>query len=139
MLKSNQTTVGDGGFASGLLFMLKTVFISYIVSFVLLFGAALLATLNSMSDMGISVLANVVTALGTMFSGFAAGRHFSGKGLFFGAGCGVVYTVVLCIVGNIVSGELNFGIPFLTALLIGILCGAVGGIAGINTRRTRRR
>lgn len=139
MLKSNQGTAGEGGFASGALFMLKTVFFAYILSFVLLFVSAIIATCNSMSDTGIYILTNIVTALGTMFAGFAAGRHFSGKGLLFGAGCGVIYTVVLCIIGNIVSGQLNFGIPFLTALLIGVLCGAVGGIAGINTKRTRRR
>ncbi len=139
MLKSNQTSASGDSFSSGALFMLKTVALSYIVSLVLLFLAAILATFNSMSNTGISILANVVTALGTIFAGFSAGRHFSGKGLLFGAGCGVIYTVILCVVGNIVSGRLNFGISFLTALLIGVLCGAVGGIAGINTKRTRRR
>ena len=139
MLKSNQASSGGGGFIPGALFMLKTVAISHIISLVLLFFAAILATFNSMSNTGISVLANIVTALGTVFAGFSAGRHFSGKGLLFGAGCGAIYTVILCIIGNIISGSINFGASFLTALLIGVLCGAVGGIAGINTKRTRRR
>ena len=139
MLKSNQTSPNDGGFAEGTLFMLKTVALSYIVSLVLLLLAATVATFNSMSDTGVSILANVVTAFGAIFAGFSAGRHFSGRGLLFGAGCGIIYTVILCIIGNIVSGSLNFGVSFLTALTIGVLCGAVGGIAGINTKRTRRR
>lgn len=139
MLKSNQNSNGSTSLVSGTLFMLKAVSISYIISLVLLFASALIATYQAMSDTGICILANVVTALGTAFSGFMAGRHFSGKGLLFGAGCGAIYTVILCIVGNIISASLNFGISFLTALLIGVLCGAVGGIAGINTKRTRRR
>ena len=124
---------------AGTLFILKMVAFSYIVSLVLLFFAAIIATFNSMSNTGILVLANVVTALGTLFAGFSAGRHFSGKGLLFGALSGVIYTLLLCVVGNIVSGSLNFGTSFLTALVIGVLCGAVGGIAGINTKHTRRR
>ncbi|MBQ2932430.1 MAG: TIGR04086 family membrane protein [Clostridia bacterium] len=139
MLKSVQKPVNDGGIVQGLLFMLKTVLFSYIISLVLLFVAALFANYRSMSNMGISILANVVTAIGTLVAGFSAGRHFSGKGIFFGAGCGILYTVILCIAGNIVSGTVNLGISFLTALLIGVFCGAVGGIAGINTAHNRRR
>ncbi len=139
MLKSAQKTANDGGFVQGLLFMLKTVFFSYIISIVLLFLAALFANYRSMSNTGILVLANIVTAIGTLLSGFSAGRHFSGKGIFFGAGCGILYTAFLCVVGNIISGEVNFGLSFLTALLIGLFCGAVGGIAGINTTHRRRR
>ena len=139
MPKSNQGISVDGGFVAGMLFMLKTVFISYLISVALLFFMALFATYRAMSDTGISVLANVVTALGTLFSGFAAGRHFSGKGILYGAASGILYTVLLCIAGNIVSGRINLGIPVITAILIGLICGAVGGISGINTRHTRRR
>ncbi len=124
---------------SALLFMLKAVFVSYIISLVLLFAGALIAAFGAFSDTTIRILANVVTALGTLIAGFMAGRHFSGKGIFFGAGCGIIYTLLLCIIGNILSGSINIGASFLTALLIGILCGGVGGIAGINTKRTRRR
>lgn len=139
MVKTNQSAASAGGTVSAILFMLKTVFVSYIISIVLLFAFALLATFQAYSDTVIAILANLVTAFGTAFAGFSAGRHFDSKGLLFGAGCGIIYTILLCIAGNIVSGTLNFGLSFITALVIGLLCGAVGGIAGINTKRTRRR
>ena len=139
MLKTRQAASVSTNPASGILFMFKAVAISYIISLILLFGAALFATFRALSDTGIIILANIVTAFGTALSGFMAGRHFSSKGIFFGAGCGIIYTVILCIIGNIISANINLGISFLTALLIGIICGAVGGIAGINTKRTRRR
>ena len=124
---------------SAILFMLKAVAISYIISLVLLFAAALIATYSAFSDTAIRISANIVTALGTLIAGFMSGRHFSGKGLLFGAGTGIIYTLLLCIIGNILSGSINIGSSVLTALLIGILCGCIGGIAGINTKRTRRR
>ena len=124
---------------SALLFMLKTVFVSYIISFVLLFVCALIATFQGFSDTVIFILANLVTALGTAISGFSAGRHFDRKGIFFGAGCGIIYTLFLCTVGNIISTKINTGSGFFAAFTIGIICGAVGGIAGINTKKVRRR
>ena len=124
---------------SAILFMLKAVAISYIISLVLLFVASLIATYSAFSDMAIRISANIITALGTLVAGFMSGRHFSGKGIFFGAGTGAIYTILLSVIGNIFSGNINLGTCFFTALLIGVLCGAVGGITGINTKRTRRR
>lgn len=136
MLNSNQVTVNP---ISAVLFMLKAVALSYIISFVMLFAAALLATFQSFSDTAVYILANLVTALGTAIAGFTAGRHFDSKGIFFGAGCGIIYTLILCIIGNIVSSSIHTASSFLIALAIGVICGAVGGIAGINTKKTRRR
>ncbi len=138
MLNSGQTAAKSTPI-SAVLFMLKAVAISYIISLVLLFVASLLATYYAFSDSAIHITANIITALGTLAAGFASGRHFSGKGIFFGAGTGTIYTLLLSVIGNIFSGNINFGSSFLTALIIGVLCGAVGGITGINTRRTRRR
>lgn len=138
MTKSNQST-SNRGVADGILFMLKAVVISYIVSIVLLFPAALLATFQAYSDKGIGILVNIVTAFGTAFAGFMSGRHFDSKGIFFGAGCGIIYTVFLCLAGNLISQSISFGLDCATALIIGILCGGAGGIAGINTKRQRRK
>ncbi len=138
MLNTGQTATKSTP-VSAILFMLKAVVISYIISLVLLFVASLIATYYAFSDNAIRISANIVTALGTLAAGFASGRHFSGKGIFFGAGTGIIYTLLLSIVGNIFSGSINLGSSLITALIIGILCGAVGGIAGINTKRTRRR
>ncbi len=138
MLNMSQTTAKSSP-AKSILFMLKAVAISYLISLVLLFAASLIATYSAFSDTAIRISANIVTALGTLAAGFASGRHFSGKGIFFGAGTGVIYTLLLCIIGNIFSGSINLGANVFTAMIIGILCGAVGGIAGINTKRTRRR
>jgi len=143
LYKSVQTRTtferADSGIASGILFMLKTVLIAYGISIVLLFIAALIATFQAFSDQAISIMANLVTALGVFFCGFMSGRHFSSRGLIFGAICGVIYSALLCLIGNLASGTMSFGTSALTALAIGLICGAVGGIVGINTKRQRRR
>ena len=128
-----------GGFVPGIFFMLKTVMIAYCISIALLFGVSVIATVQAFSDRAIAIAANIVTALGVLLCGFMAGRHFSSKGLIYGALCGVIYSGLLCLIGNLAAQSLNFGASAVTALIIGVICGAVGGIAGINTRHTRRR
>lgn len=138
MLKSaNQVTAQNTG--SGIIFIIKTVLISYIISLVLLFVISIPATYRAFSGIGISIAANTVTALATLFAGFTAGRHFASKGIVFGAICGVFYTLPLCIAGSLISGTALFGQNALIALGIGLICGGIGGIVGINTKRTVRR
>lgn len=139
MYKSNHSSSVSEVSTPSILFFAKSVTISYIISIVMLFAVSLIATFQALSDTSISILVNIVTALGTTISGFMSGRHFDSKGLLFGALSGLIYTLILCIIGNIISASLNFGLSFITSLIIGVICGAVGGISGINTKRTRRR
>lgn len=131
--------IQNTGFIPGALFILKAVFISYAFSVVLLFLLSILATFQAFSDTVIQISVNTITAIGVFLCGFMAGRHFSGKGLVFGAVSGIVYALILCVIGIIVSAEANPAGSAFTAIAIGIICGAVGGITGINTKRTRRR
>ncbi len=139
MLKSANQAPTSQGVGSGIIFIAKTVVISYIISLVLLFLISIPATYRAFSNLGISIAANTVTAISTLFAGFMAGRHFSGRGIVFGALCGILYTLPLCIVGSIISGTPLFGQDALIALGLGLICGGVGGVVGINTKRTSRR
>lgn len=142
MSKSNHavaTKTVNSGFVSGLLFMLKAVFFSYCISVALLFLTAMLATFKSFSDPTISVIVNIITAFGVTLCGFLSGRHFDKKGIVYGALCGTMYAILLCIFGNLASQNFYLGSASLTALGIGIICGAVGGIVGINTKKQNRR
>lgn len=127
------------GFASGFLFMLKAVLFSYCLSVALLFIIAIIATFNAFSDTVISIAVNVITAFGVAFCGFLSGRHFSSKGIIYGAICGTLYAILLCLFGNLATQNFYFGSDSITALSIGVICGAVGGIIGINTRKQDRR
>lgn len=136
--RTSAETVG-GGFVPGIFFMLKTVMIAYCISIALLFGVSVIATVQAFSDRAIAIAANIVTALGVLLCGFMSGRHFSSKGLIYGALCGIIYSGLLCLIGNLAAQNLNLGASAVTALIIGVICGAVGGIAGINTKHTRHR
>lgn len=136
MLKSTNQASASMGVGSGIFFIVKTVVISYIISLILLFLISIPATYRAFSPLGVSIAANAVTAITTLFAGFWAGRHFSSKGIVFGTICGILYTLPLCIAGSISSGTPLFGQDTLVALGLGLICGGVGGVVGINTKRT---
>ncbi len=137
--KYSRDTVADSGKMFDFMFIIKAVAIAYAVSVVLLLLTALIATFQSMSDKGISIMVNTVTALGTVMCGFLNGRRSPRGGMICGAVSGVTYTLFLCLAGNLASQSFSFGINSITAQIIGIVCGAVGGIIGINTVKKRRR
>ena len=122
-----------------LLFILKSVAFAYALSVVLLFFTALIATYQSFSDKGIGILVNIVPATAAIVCGFLSGRNSSRGGLLSGAVSGIVYTLLLCVVGNILSQTFSFGSSAITAIIIGLVCGSVGGIVGINSKSNRRR
>lgn len=136
MLKSTNQASASMGVGSGIFFIVKTVVISYIISLILLFLLSIPATYRAFPPLGVSIAANAVTAIATLFAGFCAGRHFSSRGIVFGTICGILYTLPLCIAGSIASGTPLFGQDTLVALGLGLICGGVGGVVGINTKRT---
>ena len=138
MLKASSTNT-DNAPAFDLVYILKSVAISYAISVILLLPAALIATYQCLSDRGISILVNLVTALGVTSCGFMSGRHSSRGGIFSGALSGIIYAAILYLIGNLAAQNLHFGMNAVTAAVIGIVCGAAGGIVGINTRSKKRR
>lgn len=134
---SGETAALGGGFNA--MFIIKAVLFSYAVSAALLVLCALAATYACLSDRAIGVMVNIVTAVATVMCGFLSGRRSNKGGLLCGALCGSVYTVLLCVLGGLVFRDFRLGASALTALAIGVLCGGVGGIMGINTKKARRR
>ena len=138
-VKKAKETLPENGSPVNILFTVMTVAVSYALSVVLLLVVTLIATMQSMSDKGISVLVNVVTAVSVLFCGFLNGRRSPRGGLLAGAVSGITYTIVLCILGKLIAQDMSIGLNAITAQVIGILCGAVGGIVGINTKKQRKR
>lgn len=121
------------------LYMIKAVLFAYALSALLLFVFALISTYACLSDRTIRVLVNLATALGTASCGFLSGRRSSRGGLISGALCGCAYTVFLCVIGGLAVQNFELGMNAVTAFTIGLVCGSVGGIIGINTKSRRRR
>ena len=74
--------------------------------------------------------------IGALCGGYICGRANKSMGLALGAVCGCLEGTVLFVIGLLSGGAAAWAA--LIRLLISALCGAAGGVAGVNKRSRRK-
>ena len=116
----------------------KSVGIAYLVSVILLFVLSVGATVCDMEGKTVNVFITLITCISVALSGFMAAKGVGKGGLINGIVAGVIYTVMLYLAGGLINGNISFNTATLVAIVLGILCGGVGGVLGVNTKKRRR-
>ncbi|WP_368666300.1 TIGR04086 family membrane protein [Ammoniphilus sp. CFH 90114] len=92
---------------------------------------SLLLHFSSLSEFSLSYFTYTVNGISLLIGGLIAGKQGGHKGWYFGGLTGMVYFVLLVLIGFLAFDMT----PHLSALLylaIAFLVGAVGGIFGVN-------
>ena len=116
----------------------KCLIMSYLLSVVLLFVLSVVAAAKDLGGETVNICITVITGISVIFCGFMTARGAVRGGLINGTAAGLLYTILLYAIGSIVNGSLAFNVATVTALIVGVVCGAVGGVLGINTRKRKR-
>ena len=119
---------------SAVIALFKGILISYIITMLVFFIFALLITYTDLSETYISTVIKVTTALVCIISGFITAASAEKSGLIWGMVSGVLYAVIMCIVGFILIPDYNLSPKLLITLAIALGGGGLGGIIGINIR-----
>ena len=117
---------------------IKGIVISYFVSVLLLFAFSAIAVYSGFTDNAVNIGVNVVTALSLIICGFIAAKGVRRAGLLNGAFSGVMYAFILYLIGCAVNMKCEFTLSTLTVFVMSVICGAFGGIIGINTSKKGR-
>ena len=127
------------GGAGNIIYALKAAVFSFAATFTVLFICALAAVYTAATDSVISLMTAASSCVCVMWGGFMLSRRIGSRGLLSGAMLGLIYVIVLYLIGCIALGRMTFGIaPVLTGIIC-IGCGAIGGIIGVNAKTGRRR
>ncbi|MBO5364322.1 MAG: TIGR04086 family membrane protein [Clostridia bacterium] len=118
---------------------LKNILFCFLATGILLALGAVIATYLSMSDGMTELLVMIMTAACVFFGGFRAAGHAGRQGLLQGAVLGLVYMAILSLAGMLVYGEWSMSGASLISILLGVLCGAIGGMLGVNRKQKRKR
>lgn len=118
-----------------LMCVIKSIIISYGFTFVVFAVFALLLTYTSMPDSIISTVVFITMIFAIMLSGFVMARKATSRGWLNGALGGMLYVLILYILGAMFVTGLVFDKHVVLLLIIGFLSGAFGGIVGINMKR----
>ena len=131
-------TSADEGKRFDVVHTVKCLGISYIISVLLLLLLSVLATTMDMDSKTVNGCITGITAVSVIICGFMTAKKMGKGGLINGVIAGVLYTVLLYAIGSIVIGSFNFNIATVTALIMGIVGGGIGGVMGVNTKKRRR-
>ena len=92
-----------------------------------------LLTYTNLSESLIQPVVISVTGISILVGSFFATRKVGKNGIIKGVLVGLIYILLIYIVSSVVNGG-NFALTIgsIIMILIGILCGAIGGIIGVN-------
>lgn len=114
--------------------ILKGMVIAFLFSLISFLILSLLLTLTNISEGIIKPTSYIVMIISIVIgSGFVAQR-IDKKGWMHGAITGLLYIIILTIIGIFTGEGLVFGQLFLSRIIIGIVAGGIGGILGINLK-----
>ena len=96
---------------------------------------ALCAVLVTYTDTGmeyIGVISTLCTAVSALIAGYCVSRAYGRRGLAVGMGAGLLYGLIIVLIGLFAGGMLSVGtLSCITAAVAG---GGIGGILGVNFR-----
>ena len=123
------------GFEKNNIFLkiLKGVGISFAFTLISLTIFSALLTYTSLSESLIQPVVISVTGISILAGSFFATRKVGKNGIIKGIAVGLIYIFLIYLISSIVNGG-NFALTIgsIIMILIGIICGAIGGIIGVN-------
>ena len=113
--------------------ILKGVGISFAFTLISLTIFSALLTYTNLSESLIQPVVISVTGISILAGSFFATKKVGKNGIIKGIAVGLIYILLIYLISSIVNGG-NFALTMgsVIMILIGILCGAIGGIIGVN-------
>ena len=120
---------GDG--AVPVLFLLKCLLFSYILTAALLMLLALLLYKVGLPEGIVSIVISAIYVAATFAAGFVAGRKLKTRKFLWGMLMGIAYFLVLAVISLMINQSVEgLGNSFLTTLTLCAAGGTLGGMAG---------
>ena len=117
-----------------LLNILKGIGISLVVTFILLLIFSLLLTYTDISENLINPVIMVVTGISILIGSSIGNCKIKKKGLVNGGIIGGSYIIILYLISSILNWNFSINLQAIIMVCIGIICGILGGIIGVNKK-----
>lgn len=125
--------------AAEAVFAVKNIVICFLLTVAILFITACISVVFNSSDTVVALTVGVVTYFCVGICGFRYARRLGRNGLVSGALSGLIYVIVLYLIGCAVSASFIFNTSVVLTVTICIVCGAIGGIIGVNAGPKRKK
>ena len=113
--------------------VIKGVGISFAFTLICLTIFSALLTYTSLSENLIQPVVISVTGISILAGSFFSTRKVEKNGILKGITVGLIYIVLIYFISSIVNnGNFSLNLGSIIMILAGIICGAIGGIIGVN-------
>ena len=126
------STGSNTGVVRILLKSVKFIILSYVISFILLLVLALVIVYTDVSETISGPAVNIITLSGAFVSSFLTAGNLTSKGWICGFLSGMLNIMLLFAAGSLFTSSAFFTAHKMMFMLYGGICGAVGGIIGVN-------
>lgn len=113
---------------------LKNLGIEFLLSIILLVILSVLLSTTSLNENVINPSIIFISAFSILFGSFLSSKKIKTKGIIIGAIQGIIYMLILYLISSFSSMNFSIGTESITMILIGVVCGALGGIIGVNIK-----
>ena len=111
-------------------------FVGFVVVFLCVLLFAFIITKINATDKVISFMSGIALCVGAYAGGYISAKKRQKNGLFMGILCGLFMFLIILIIGSFFVKAVSGCSPSVK-LILTLVCGAVGGIVGVNSKNTR--
>lgn len=104
----------------------------YIITLSFFIIYAIVLTFTSISELTLPTLTMLITIVGIVISGTLSARHTKSKGWLNGGIAGILYALIMIILGAFFIKDIGPSYSWAVKLIWGAILGAIGGMIGIN-------
>ncbi len=125
-----------GGFKSAAIGFFRGVLIAAVFTLLSFTLFSALLSFTGLSENTVPVIAIGTEGLGASISGFFTARGAKSRGAFSGLISGLLYILFIWVIAILAGNGVVTGRHYLTMLILSALFGAIGGIAGVNVKKS---
>jgi len=111
----------------------------YAITCIVFLGYSMLITYTDVSESSLPMVVALTTLLSVLVAGFDAARGASQRGWLWGMWAGLAYVVIMAIIMMVILRSFMVDGRTITVIALALAGGAVGGMLGINVKKSNSR
>jgi putative membrane protein (TIGR04086 family) len=110
----------------------ERIILSICITILLIFIFSLLLSFTNLSEEMINPILIGINSISIMISSFSLAKTKREKGIMWGLIFGCVYMIGLYLISGIVNFDFSLKLISIIMIILGIACGGIGGVVGVN-------
>ncbi len=110
----------------------KNLMIEFVLSILLLILLAFLLSTTSLNENIINPSIIFISSFSILIGAFFSSVKIKTKGIVIGSLQGISYMLILYLISSFSNMNFSIGFESIVMITVGIICGALGGIVGVN-------